>query len=439
MGRRDGRRAAGVMMKRPVYALVDCNSFYASCEKVFDPGLRDRPLVVLSNNDGCIIARSKEAKALGVPMGAPIHLHRGMLEKHGVVVRSANFALYGDLSRRVMQTLAGFTPDMEIYSIDEAFLDFRSLPEGPADIAHKARSTVLDWTGIPVSIGIGSSKTLAKIANRVAKKQPEHAGVFDLTSLGAKEADALLDKIEAGDVWGVGRRYAAMLQRFGVRTARQLRDLDDVWVKKRMSIVGLMTVRELRGEALLSMEHEAPAKKSILCSRSFGRQVRSHNEMRESVAAYVSRAAEKLRAQHGATAAVSVFILTNPHQPENPQYKAMGTTTLLLPASDTPTLIKAAWKALDGIYKPGYIYKKAGVMLLGIEDARCAQVPLFRDEVQESRSEALMTALDAVNAKHGRRTLQYAAEGLQKPWYMRQNLKSPAWTTSWDDIPTVRA
>ncbi|MGE4298078.1 MAG: Y-family DNA polymerase [Desulfovibrionaceae bacterium] len=421
-----------------MFALVDCNNFYVSCERVFNPALRGVPCVVLSNNDGCVIARSPEAKALGVAMGEPAFKREGFFRRHGVRVLSSNYALYGDMSQRVMTTLARCAPGMEIYSIDEAFLDFAGVHDHMAR-CREARATVLRWTGIPVSVGLGATKTLAKIANRLAKKEARWDGVCDLAGCGS--LDAVLEGVAVGDVWGVGRRHAAMLARHGVATARALRDLPDTWVRRHMTVTGLHTVLELRGKSVLPMEDAPPPRQSIVCSRSFGRPVASLAEMREAVAAYVSRAAEKLRGQGGVASHCQVFVMTNPHKDE-PQYANAHVGRLAVASCHTPTLIALALRSLEGIYRDGYVYKKAGVVLTGIEPAATRQLSLLElppvgDPVRAARNETLMAALDRVNEKWGRATLQYAAAGLGRPWAMRQLRKSPRYTTCWAELPRV--
>ncbi len=423
----------------PIFALVDCNNFYVSCERVFNPALRQRPVVVLSNNDGCVIARSNEAKALGVKMGEPAFKRERYFQEYGVAVYSSNYALYGDMSARVMRVLQRFTPVMEIYSIDEAFLDFSGMPADLEEYAREMRATVVQWTGIPVSVGIAPTKTLAKVANRLAKKRPETGGVFDLAARMGDAAylDSVLDQVPVADVWGVGRRYERMLRRMGVCTARQLRDMPDHVARSKMTINGLHTVLELRGVSCTPMELAPPPKKSIVCSRSFGRAVDTLGEMREAVTAYTSRALEKLRAQQGVASHLTIFIMTNPHK-KGPQYCNAFTAGLPVPNAHTPDWIALALRTLDRIYKPGYVYKKAGVMITGIERAAARQCSLLEPEGKEAaQRQNLMRVLDGVNQKWGRDTLQYAAAGLGRPWRMRQLRKSSRFTTSWLELPRV--
>jgi len=429
-----------------VVALVDCNNFYVSCERVFAPRLAGRPVVVLSNNDGCVIARSNEAKALGIAMGEPAFKRQGFFTRHKVQIFSSNYALYGDMSARVMRTLGHFTPNMEIYSIDEAFLDLSGFErEGIAARARRICDTVRQWTGIPVSIGAAPTKTLAKLANRVAKKQPEHGGVFCIdhapgrpgSPVRSASLDALLDGVDVADVWGVGRRYAAMLARHGIRTARQLRDAPDDWVRRRMTIQGLHTVYELRGIPCIPLEKAPPPRQSVLTSRSFGHGVDTPEQMHEAVAAYAARCAEKLRRENAVASQIMVFVMTNPHRP-GPQY--VNSVSMALPAATnhTAVIVRAAQTALERIYRPGYVYKKAGVMLSGIESAATRQLSLFDpDAPTAAKGAALMRTLDTINARWGRNTLVCAAAGLGRAWSMRQLRKSACFTTSWQELPLV--
>ncbi|MEF2146182.1 MAG: Y-family DNA polymerase [Desulfovibrionaceae bacterium] len=420
-----------------LFALADCNNFYASCERVFDPSLRNAPVVVLSNNDGCVIARSAEAKALGVGMGEPAFKREGWFRSQGVRVLSSNYALYGDMSARVMDTLALFAPRLEIYSIDEAFLDLSHLhdPDAARRICREARETVLRWTGIPLSFGIGPSKTLAKVANKIAKQNINHNGIFDISI--AQNMQTVLQTFPASDVWGVGRKYARLLERHGVRDAWALSGLPDHWLRKNMTVQGLMTAMELRGVSCLPLEQAPPSRKSIICSRSFGRPVLLRSEMEEAVAAYLSRAAEKLRKEEGVASWLKVFLLTNPHKDE-PQYANAYGAPLALATDHTPDLIQAGLAFLDRIWRDGYRYKKAGVMLAGIEPKSGRQLSLLSlPGPKDERNDKLMHCLDRINGRWGRGTLQYAAAGLGRPWRMRQLRKSPRYTSSWDELPVA--
>ncbi|HPR56162.1 MAG TPA: Y-family DNA polymerase [Deltaproteobacteria bacterium] len=415
------------------FALVDCNNFYASCERVFNPKLADRPVVVLSNNDGCIIARSDEAKALGIRMGQPLFECRDLIARHRVHVFSSNYSLYGDLSRRVMETLASFTPDMEVYSIDEAFLDLTGIPGDPAAYGRTIRRTVRQWVGIPVSIGIGPSKTLAKAAAKAAKKHPDCGGVFDLTG----REEETLSGIEVGDVWGVGRQYARLLIRHGILTALDLRNTPDAWVKRHMTVMGLRTVMELRGVSCLPMEDAEPPKKAILCSRSFGRKVYRIEELEEAAAAYAARAAEKLRDQDSAAACIQVILIEFPFNEGYPKTRICS-TALPVATAYTPELVRAAKALLRRIYHRGPAYRKVGVMLSGIVQRGQVQLSLFHEGHEGDREIVLMSTVDAVNRRWGRGTLTFAASGSQRPWWMRQARKSPMFTTSWADLPSAK-
>ncbi len=418
-----------------MYALVDCNSFYASCEKVFLPHLSDRPVVVLSNNDGNVVALSAEAKKLNIPFGAPFFEWKEFMEKNGVAVFSSNYTLYGDMSRRVMDTLAEFTPELEIYSIDEAFLSLHGVRGDLTSYGDEIRTTARKWLGIPVSIGIGSTKTLAKLANKIAKKKD--IGVFNFAD--CSNVDAVLDRIGVRNVWGVGGRYEKMLNDNGIHSVRQLRDAPDKWVKKRMTIAGLRTVMELRGIPCLSLDEVPSVRKEIISSRSFGKPVEEFSDLREALSTYVSRAAEKLRSQHGLASQMTVFITTNRFMKHEPQYSKGIVSNFPSPISYTPFFIHCASRLLEEIYRRGYRYKKVGVILSGIVPDGNAQLDLFTRFQDTERSRRLMMTMDRVNREMGRSTLYFAAAGIQKPWEMRRLFLSPCYTTRWDDIPLVRA
>lgn len=422
------------MATHKTFALVDCNNFYASCERVFDPTLAGRAVVVLSNNDGCIIARSEEAKALGIRMGQPLFECRDLIARHGVHVFSSNFGLYGDLSRRVMETLASFTPDMEVYSIDEAFLDLAGIPGDPAAYAGTIRRTVQQWVGIPVSIGIGPSKTLAKAAAKAAKKHPACGGVLDMTG---REEETLAG-IGVEDVWGVGRRYAKLLRSHGILTALDLRNAPDAWVKKHMTVAGLRTVLELRGTSCLPLEDAEPPRKAILCSRSFGRKVYRIEELEEAAAAYAARAAEKLRDQSSAASAIQVILIELPFNEGYPKTRICS-ATLPVATAYTPELIRTAKALLRRVYRKGPAYRKVGVMLSGIVQRGQVQLSLFHEGREGDREIGLMHTVDAVNRRWGRGTLAFAASGFARPWWMRQARRSGQFTTSWNDLPTAKA
>ncbi|MEN6448769.1 MAG: Y-family DNA polymerase [Syntrophaceae bacterium] len=417
-----------------IFALVDCNNFYASCERVFSPGLEGKPVVVLSNNDGCIIARSNEAKALGLRMGEPLFRCGKLLAGHRVQVFSSNYGLYGDMSRRVMDTLACFAPEMEVYSIDEAFLDLSGVAESPAAYAGAIRATVKRWVGIPVSIGIAPTKTLAKAAAGEAKKVPSNEGVFDIT----EHAEKTLAGIEVADIWGVGRQYARLLRRHGILTALDLRNAPDDWVKKHLTIGGLRTVLELRGISCIPLDEGEPPRKAIMCSRSFGRKVYALDELQEAAAAYTARAAEKLRGQGSAASSIQVLLIEFPFNDGYPR-SHMCSTELPVASANTPDLIRCAKALLMQIYHKGPAYRKVGVMLSGIVPRGRVQMNLFHESLEGEKELRLMETVDTINQRWGKGTLTFAASGFSRAWQMRQARKSPLFTTSWADLPIVKA
>lgn len=420
-------------MATPI-ALVDCNNFYASCERVFQPDLRGKPVVVLSNNDGCVIARSNEAKALGVGMGDAWHLSKARFEKAGVIVRSSNYTLYGDMSSRVMHTLGQFTPSLEIYSIDEAFLDLAGF-EGRLDAhACELRQTVLQWTGIPVSVGIGPTKTLAKVANRLAKKSPELGGRLLLMDAGAQTA--ALGAIALTDLWGVARGLQAGLAEIGIETPLALRDANPTFVRERIGVVAERLVLELQGVSCLQLEHAPADRKSIVCSRSFGRPVTQRLELEQAVATYAARAAEKMRRQDLATARLMVFVTTNRFKLNDPHYSAQQMVQLPVASADSGKIINAARRGLAQIWRQGFSYKKAGVMLLELSAARNVQGDLFH-ATDDARSRARMAAIDALNARFGRDTVTFATSPRKRGWKLRSDHVSNRYTTSWDELLAV--
>jgi DNA polymerase V len=424
-------------MTGPLFALVDCNSFYCSCERVFQPRLDGRPVVVLSNNDGCIIALTNEAKALGFKMGDPFHLRKCELDKHGVAVYSSNYTLYGDMSRRVMQVLSGFTPELEIYSIDEAFLNLAGFEHKDlSDYARSIRGEVQQATGIPVSIGIGITKTLAKIANRLAKKTPEAGGVWNL--LDHPDVDACLAKVAVGDIWGVGRQWAAWLEGQGIKTALDLKHADAKQVRTKMTVVGERIVRELNGVSCLPLELLPAAQKGITVSRSFGTLIRDKEGVKQALTRYVGRAGEKLRRGGLMTERITVFARTDRFNPSRPCYGRALTATLPFPTDYTPDLIAPALRLLDAIYRPGLLFQKCGVMLTHLSPADRTRRDLFaaHDPIRQAK---LMRAIDALNADYGARTIHFGDHGGEKPKSgMRSQFKSARFTTVWSELRTVR-
>lgn len=415
-------------------ALLDCNNFYVSCERVFQPALHNRPLVVLSNNDGCAIARSEEAKALGIRMGDPWHLHREAWRRHGVIIRSSNYALYGDMSRRVMSIVRALTPGVEVYSIDEAFIDMGGLAGREDSLARALRTTVLQWTGIPVSVGISSSKTLAKVANRAAKKDPESGGVRALLS--ADSQSEALRRLEVEDTWGVARRLGARLRALGIATGLDLRNAPPEMLRREGGVVLERIGRELNGERCLDLENAVRPAKSVTASRSFGRPVTARAELEEAVATFVSRAAEKLRRQDLVAGSVMVFIHTNAFRPTERQHSASEVVKLPVASSDSAKLIHAALCALRRIHKPGHRYAKAGVTLDALEAAAHVQAGLW-SAPDETGSKVLMRAMDRINRVWGRGTVAIAACGVRNGWSMRAKHLSPRYTTRWEDLLRV--
>jgi len=420
----------------PVFALVDCNNFYASCERVFNPKLEGKPIVVLSNNDGCVVARSNEAKALGIGMAVPEFQVRSLLRAHHVHVFSSNYTLYGDMSQRVMETLEQFCPNLEVYSIDEAFLSLSGfISRNLTEYGRTIRSTVKRWTGLPVSVGIAETKTLAKIANRVAKRTPDLGGVFDL--LACPDRNAVLNRVAVEDVWGIGRNHAHMLKQHGITTALHLREADDQWIRKRMGVVGLRLVMELRGISCLDLEQCPAPKQSLTCSRAFGKLISILAEMEEAVSVYASRVAEKLRREQLAATVLTVCLTTNEFK-EGPQYSNALTLKLPVVTDSTSELIRSALQGIRAIYRDGYLYKKAGVMLTGLVPAGQTQADLFDDQ-DRGKSKRLISAVDSINDRWGAGTLQYASSGITKEWKTQFQRRSPAYTTDWNELPVVMA
>lgn len=424
-------------MNEAPYALVDVNNFYASCETVFNPKLANRPVVVLSNNDGCVVARSKEAKAMGIPMGAPYFQVREALQKANGVALSSNYALYADQSNRVMAILSRFSPAQEIYSIDESFLGMAGQHDFTR-IGQDIRHTVRQWTGLPVCVGFGASKTLAKLANHVAKKNPSWDGVCDLTTLSPEEQDGLVGGIKVGEVWGVGRRIETRLGEMGITTVRQLREADLSRMRKAFSVVLERTVMELRGVPCLELEDVVPAKKQIMVSRSFGDTVCDVEDLQQAVASFTARAAEKLRSQTSCAGAIMVFIHTSPFRQQDAQYSRCLTVPMAVATDDTLVLTRAALMALKAMFRPGFNYSKAGVMLSELVDRDRVPMDLFGYDQAPEKSAALMAALDKVNGKFGRGTLTTGVAAKAGNWRMRQGNRSPCYTTRWEDLICIR-
>lgn len=421
----------------PVFALVDANNFYATCEKIFEPGLAARPLVVLSNNDGCIVARSAEAKALGIPMGAPIFQHRALCQQHDVVIKSSNYALYGDMSRRMLRVLQEFSPGVESYSIDESFLELTGFAK-PGEYAHTIRTAVLRRVKITCGIGIGPTKTLAKFANHLAKTLPEWGGVFNLLDQSEADIGQFMAAYPVTEIWGVGRRSGPRLNALGIHTVLDLKRAEPRDIRREFGVVLERTLRELNGISCLDVEHIVPARQQIISSRSFGRPVYDLDSLRAALTLYMSRAAEKLRAQQGCAQMVTVMIRTSPFADPVRRYCQTTVVPLTRPSSDTAVLVAAALAGLDKIYQPGFRYQKGAVVLSEICTAAQVQADLFAPATDPKRTN-LMQTLDRINRVYGRGTLKLASEALTEVWHTRSDGRSPSYTTSAQELPVVYA
>ncbi|MEX0721149.1 MAG: Y-family DNA polymerase [Balneolaceae bacterium] len=429
-----------------VYAMIDCNNFYSSCERVFAPSLYNKPIVILSNNDGCVIARSQEAKKIGVPMGAPEFKYRKFFKENGVVVRSSNYALYGNMSHRVMETLRHLTPNIEVYSIDEAFAELS--PNICSDLDEYGRiikETVVKWTGLPVSVGIAPSKTLAKIANETAKRNEEYKGVLNLC--GHQGIDYILEKTSLKKIWGIGHNLSLRLNRDEIRTAMDLKKTinNQKWVRKHLSVTGWRTVLELNGFACLKLHEALDSRKGIVTSRMFGKPLYSLQEIQEAVSTFVTRAAEKLRAQHSVASNLQIILTGDKYDNLKGKYKYCGGFPLKVATAHTPTLIKAAKAVTETLFLEKTKYKKAAVILTGLVPNSEIQMNLFDPELYTQRQYQLMECMDHINANYGRNTTAFAATGLHKEkgsynkWTMNQHFLSQKYTTSWKEIMTVKA
>jgi DNA polymerase V len=421
-----------------VFALCDVNSFYASCETVFRPDLKGLPVVVLSNNDGCVIARSVEAKPF-VKMGVPYFQQKDSFIRHGVVCFSSNYELYADMSNRVMTTLEEMAPRCERYSIDELFCDLTGVRNcrNLTDFGREIRSTVLQRTHLTVGVGIAQTKTLAKLANYAAKRwQQQTGGVVDLSNVDRQRK--LMEVLPVEEVWGIGRRLAKSLESIGIKTALQLADTDIRFIRKHFSVVLERTVRELRGEPCLELEEFAPIKQEIICSRSFGGRITKYEDMRQAICSYASRAAEKLRSEHQYCQFISAFVKTSPFGLNEPYYGNSASVKLLMPTQDSRDIISAATRCLDAIWKEGHRYQKAGVMLGDFYSQGVAQLNLFDENAPNKNSQKLMEVLDRLNVEFGRGTLYFAGQGIQQQWQMKREMLSPRYTTRYADLPTVK-
>ena len=415
-------------------ALVDCNSFYVSCERLFNPKIRRKPVVVLSNNDGCVISRSNEAKALGIKMGEPYFKTKDIIIKNKVEVFSSNYSLYGDLSRRVMRTLKRFNSEIEVYSIDEAFLDLSNFPDNEVEkIGKEIRETVLQWTGIPTSVGIAKTKTLSKIANHIAKKKI--SGVVSL--IGVENIDPILEKIDINDVWGVGKQLTKFYQKNGIYNAKQLKNKSNTWIKKSSNVLGSRTAMELRGIPCINLETTTTKRKSCVVSRSFGKRVEKFQELKEAVANYCLNASEKVRSESLVAKAITIFVRTSPFQRNYGYYSNAETVDFPIATNNSIEIVKTAVNILEKIFKNGYQYQKAGVMLTGLcDDDR--KKNLFSSEKDE-KINSLMRSIDNTNYRYGRSTLSLASAGVQKKWNMKREYSSKIDTADFYSLPKIKA
>ena len=419
-----------------VFALVDCNNFYASCEKLFRPDLKRAPVAVLSNNDGCIVARSKEVKALGIKMGVPMFQVQDEIRKHGIVCFSSNYALYADMSNRVMTILEEEAPRLEVYSIDEAFMDLTGIDHVTDLLAFgkQVKAKVDKWTGITVGVGIAPTKTLAKLANHAAKKYPATGSVVDL--MNPDRQKRLLALVDVSEIWGVGRRTTAKLKARGIQTALDLANADPKSIRSEFSVVLERTVRELNGMSCLDLELVRPTKQQIICSRSFGHKVTDKRELREAIAKYTTRAAEKLRGEKRLCRVMSVFIRTSPFIPNEPQYSKTLSAELPNPTDDTRDLLEVAGVLFSRLWRDGFRYMKAGVMLADFYEHDAFQQDFFKIDGPKNHSKALMSVVDEIN-RSGLGNVFFASQGVSPQWSMKREHLSPAYTTRWDELPKV--
>ena len=415
-------------------ALIDCNSFYVSCERLFNPKIRRLPVVVLSNNDGCIISRSNEAKALGIKMGEPYFKARNIIIKNNVQVFSSNYSLYGDISRRVMRTLKRFNSKIEVYSIDEAFLDLSNFSDKDVkDVGKEIRNTVLQWTGIPTSIGIAETKTLSKVANHIAKKQK--SGVVSLVNI--KDLDPILEKVEVRDIWGVGKQLSKFYIKNGIYNAKQLKNASNTWIKKTKNVLSSRTAMELRGVPCIEIETKQAKRKSCCVSRSFGKKVEKLRELKESITSYCLNAAEKIRSESLVCKSITVFIRTSPFQNKGIFYSNSKTIDFPIATNNSIEIVKNALTGLDLIYKDGFKYQKAGIILSGLSDSEKGN-SLFKS-TKDERIKNLMRSIDNTNYRYGRSTISLASAGINKRWSMRRQYSSKIDTADFYSLPKILA
>jgi len=415
-------------------ALIDCNSFYVSCERLFNPKIRKKPVVVLSNNDGCIISRSNEAKALGIKMGEPYFKEKNIIVKNDVQVFSSNYSLYGDISRRVMRTLRRFNSDIEIYSIDEAFLDLSNFPDEEVEnVGKEIRNIVLKWTGIPTSIGIAKTKTLSKVANHIAKKK--QSGVVSL--IGIKDIDPILEKVDINDVWGIGKQLTKFYHQNGIYNAKQLKNKSNTWIKKSSNVLSSRTAMELRGVSCINLETTSSKRKSCVVSRSFGKRIENFQELKEAVANYSLNASEKIRSESLIAKSITISVRTSPFQSRYGFYSNSKTIDFPIATNNSIEIVKAAVSGLESIFKNGYRYQKAGVMLSHLSNSNNGK-NLFSSKKDEKINN-LMKSIDNTNYRYGRSTLSLASAGIQKKWNMRKEYSSKIDTADFYSLPTIKS
>jgi DNA polymerase V len=415
-----------------MFALVDCNNFYASCERVFNPKIENKPVIVLSNNDGCVIARSNESKALGVKMGEPAFKLKNLIEKYNISVFSTNFALYGDLSKRVMNVMRNEVNQMEVYSIDEAFLDFSDYATKERGVALKEK--VRQWTGIPVSVGIAHTKVLSKVASHIAKKHTR-SGVFMFD-----DEDLIrraLNVFPVEDLWGVGRKNAKRLKEAGIHTALQFRECDSNWIRRNMSVNGVRLQKELFGEVCYPLELKRNRKKNICTARSFGAELKELSKLKEAISSHANTCARKLREEKSCCASISVFINTNPFKPQSKQYNPYKVIQLVVPTNDSMEIVKTAIKGLESIYRGDCVYKKAGVIVGKIVPQQQVQLSLF-DKLDREKRKSINKAVDKLNSTMGKDKVKLAVQGSDRKWKLKQEKLSPCYTTRLADMLEVR-
>lgn len=424
-----------------IFALVDVNNMYVSCERAFSPKLINKPIVVLSNNDGAVVARSNEVKQLGVKMGVPWFSIKDLVKKHKIIGLSSNYTLYGDMSNRIMTILRSYSPNVEVYSIDESFLNLNGMNgiwKSPTIMGRHIKNHIFQWTNLPVCVGVGNSKTLAKLANHVAKKFPLFQGVCDFTNMSEARRAWLFNRIEVGEVWGIGRNITQKLNSMRIFSVEEFKNADPALIKKTFGVVTSRTLAEINGISCLEIEEVAPARKEIISSKSFGKMVVEFDDLAQAITTYIARASEKLRGQNSLCGSIHVFIQTNRFRLEDLQYSNGITIQIINPTADNRTLTKAALDGLQSIFLPGFLYKKAGVILQNISPKDKQQFSLFTVTDNQAQTR-VMEAFDSLNKRYGQDTLRLASAGTVTTWAAKSGNKTPRYTTDWNELPTVHA